>query len=148
VDELRDKELAKWILAGRALLTGGQYEAVIALLSPRRRGPRVSEDAVIDALRAAQGIVTAAAQRLGMHRNTLHKRIQRSAKLQAVQDEANEITVDFAESRLLQHVRDGNIAANIFLLKCKGKKRGWVESYTIDPPKEGKVEITIEEDKD
>ena len=42
-------------------------------------------------------------------------------------DALNEETLDYAESKLLQSIRDGNVTSIIFYLKTKGKKRGYVE---------------------
>ena len=37
------------------------------------------------------------------------------------------IVLDYAESQLFKQVAKGNTTAIIFLLKCRGKKRGYVE---------------------
>ena len=39
--------------------------------------------------------------------------------------------LDMAESKLLKAIKEGQIAAIIFYLKCKGKKRGYVERQEI-----------------
>jgi hypothetical protein len=43
-----------------------------------------------------------------------------------------EADLDFSESALKKQIKQGNIAAIIFHLKCKGKKRGYVEKTEID----------------
>jgi hypothetical protein len=41
------------------------------------------------------------------------------------------VTLDFAESQLHKQVKEGNTTATIFLLKTKGKKRGYIERQEI-----------------
>lgn len=38
-----------------------------------------------------------------------------------------ESIIDFAESQLLKNIKDGKEVSLIFFLKCKGKKRGYIE---------------------
>ena len=40
--------------------------------------------------------------------------------------------MDFAESQLHQQIKDGSVAATIFYLKTKGKKRGYIEKSELD----------------
>ena len=42
------------------------------------------------------------------------------------------IVLDYAESQLFKQVAKGNTTAIIFLLKCRGKKRGYVERAEMD----------------
>ena len=42
-------------------------------------------------------------------------------------DDLPELEVDFYEAALKKAAQNGNVAAAIFGLKCKGKERGWVE---------------------
>ena len=42
------------------------------------------------------------------------------------------IVLDYAESQLFKQVAKGDTTAVIFLLKCKGKKRGYIERAEMD----------------
>ena len=42
------------------------------------------------------------------------------------------IVLDYAESQLFKQVAKGDTTAIIFLLKCRGKKRGYVERAEMD----------------
>ena len=43
-----------------------------------------------------------------------------------------DIVLDYAESQLFKQVAKGNTTAVIFLLKCKGKKRGYIDRAEMD----------------
>ena len=45
---------------------------------------------------------------------------------------ANLFRITQTESKLLSSINEGNVAAIIFYLKTKGKKRGYVEQHDID----------------
>ena len=42
------------------------------------------------------------------------------------------VVLDYAESQLFKQVAKGDTTAVIFLLKCKGKKRGYIERAEMD----------------
>ena len=46
--------------------------------------------------------------------------------------EADESMLDFAESKLIEHINNNDITSLIFFLKTKGKKRGYVERTEHD----------------
>lgn len=82
---------------------------------------------VAEALRATRGNVAAAAERLGMTRTSLWHRIARSRYLQQVREEAREAVLDAAEAKLEELALRGEVAPLIFLLKTRGRSRGYVE---------------------
>jgi hypothetical protein len=47
-------------------------------------------------------------------------------------EEINEMTLDFVEGKLMQNVSDGDPASIFFFLKCKGKRRGYVEKQEVE----------------
>jgi len=90
--------------------------------------PRIYPDADIeDALIRTDGYLSRTAAQLGVSLNHLFSRIEASPHLQAVRQRIREARLDLAESALQQHIKDGNLSAIIFFLKCQGKQRGYVE---------------------
>lgn len=71
--------------------------------------------------------VTATCAALNIDRKTFYNKKNASSKLQELLKAAEESLLDFAESKLMEHINDGDITSLIFFLKCKGKKRGYVE---------------------
>lgn len=102
---------------------------------------------IIDALNKSGGIVAGAAKMLGMNRSALSRRIGKSPELKAAYEDVQESTLDLVESKLLGEIQGGNITAMIFYLKCKGKKRGFVERYELQDAEEmpSKVEVEIKD---
>jgi hypothetical protein len=46
--------------------------------------------------------------------------------------------LDFAESQLFKSIQNGSDTATIFYLKCKGKKRGYIDRAEVDVTTNGK----------
>ena len=97
-----------------------------------KRAVRVTDERVIEVLQATAGIVAHAAKKLGYNRCHLWKKIANSQTLKEAYDSIQEANVDFAESKLLQAINAGDMTGIIFYLKCKGKKRGFVEKAELD----------------
>ncbi len=102
-----------------------------------------------EALLKHHGNISAAARALGSERSALTHRVSHHKRLQKARDTAKETMVDMAESALWQLVRDKNLTAVIFSLKCQGRDRGWIDTPRergIDdtPPESGKIEYTTE----
>ena len=76
--------------------------------------------------------ITAACAALNITRQTFYNRKAKSKKLQELVDEADESLLDFAESKLVEHINNGDVTSLIFFLKTKGKKRGYVERSEHD----------------
>lgn len=84
-----------------------------------------------NAIREGQGLVTAAARRLGVDPRTVFRAINRYDSVRRALEDARERTLDLAEAKLIQQINDGNMTAIIFYLKTQGKKRGYIE-HIID----------------
>jgi hypothetical protein len=93
----------------------------------RAHRPRISDAKIAEVLRATNGAVVLAAQKLGYTRTNLWARMQKNPELQAIVQEEREGLVDLAESALKRAVLAGEGWAVCFALKCQGKGRGYVE---------------------
>ena len=99
----------------------------------RTKGSKgISSAQIKEALLANYGNCTQAAKALGCHRATIWARIKRSQGLRAVQEEAKEGTLDLAENTLVKKIREGNLTATIFFLKCHGRERGYIERQSVE----------------
>lgn len=100
---------------------------------------------MIEAIQGAGGILAQAAKGLGCSRTTVYNYLRKFPTVQAAYDEANETALDFSEFKLMQHIRQDNLTAVIFHLKCKGKERGYVERQEISGPlgKDLKIKVSL-----
>lgn len=100
---------------------------------------RYTKEEVLDAIRGegrwgvpgkittSSGIVTTVANRLGLSRVTIYKYMDRWPEVREVLEAERVVPLDLAEQRLYDEVNRGNITAIIFLLKTRGKSRGYIE---------------------
>jgi hypothetical protein len=116
-------------------------------LTPKKVGrkqPKVTNEEIADALRKTHGIIAKAAALLSKEksdksdcnisitRSAVSQRIKKNIKLQEVHDEAVDALLDHAEDELFRKIFDGDMTAIIFYLKCKGKKRGYIERQSLE----------------
>jgi hypothetical protein len=86
----------------------------------------------LESLEKSLGVITQAAKKANINRNTVYIWQREDEEFSKAIKSINNIVLDFAESALHKQINDGNTAATIFLLKCKGKKRGYVEKQEIE----------------
>jgi predicted transcriptional regulator len=84
-----------------------------------------------EALRKSGGFASGAAKMLGISEGALSQRIKKSEKLRQVKTEIEEFYLDLAETKLIAKIRNEDLGAICFYLKCKGKQRGYVERQEI-----------------
>lgn len=92
------------------------------------------------------GNLSAVARALGYKsRGLLYRRIKESATLQSAVDDARESFVDEVESSLYQNARNGNVAAQIFIMKAHpvAKRRGWGERQELTGADNGAMVIKM-----
>lgn len=91
--------------------------------------PRVTENQIKKALFVANGVLSVAADSLNVARQTLYNRIEKNEKLQNYLHHVRERTIDYAESKMIQHMKstDGwlSFSASKYYLSTMGKSRGY-----------------------
>lgn len=92
------------------------------------------------ALRATGGFVTYTAKKLNCTHQNIKKRIDGSPYLQEVQNSIHESYLDLTEHSLISKIKDQDLGAICFYLKCRGKSRGYVERPKGDEQQETEVQ--------
>lgn len=86
---------------------------------------------MLKALESSLGVVTTAARKVGVDRNSHYLWMENDAEYKASVLELQDVAIDFAESSLMNQIRKGDTTATIFFLKTKGKKRGYIENDLV-----------------
>jgi len=81
----------------------------------------------LEAYDRSLGNVSTACRTVGISRATFYNWKNSDRKFSEAIGELDEYNLDFAETMLMKHIRDGDITTLIFFLKTKGRERGYVE---------------------
>lgn len=92
----------------------------------------ISVERIAEVYRKKACNITATCAALNISRRTFYNKKEKSKKFQELLSEADESMLDFAESKLMEHINNNDITSLIFFLKTKGKKRGYVERTEHD----------------
>ncbi len=90
-----------------------------------------TKKAILEALEKSLGVVTTTCRKVGINRTTFYKYLKEDEEFAKQVKDIENIALDFAESQLHKQISEGNTTATIFLLKTKGKSRGYVERSEI-----------------
>ena len=99
---------------------------------------------VAQAIRDTNGMVSAAARKLGVSRQTVYRYINQYVSVKEAVDDAREQLLDMTESKLFEAVKDGNVTAAMFVLKTVGRNRGYVERQELQHSGPGGKPVQIE----
>jgi len=83
------------------------------------------------------GIVTKSCEALKIGRRTYYDWINDDPVFKEMVEDLKNVSLDFAESMLMNQMRSGNQSATIFYLKCKGRGRGYIERVDMDHTTKG-----------
>jgi hypothetical protein len=101
----------------------------------------LKKQAMLEALEKSMGVVTTAAQLVGINRRTHYDWLEKDEEYAKAVKEIENVALDFAESKLFKNIEKAKEASVFFYLKTKGKKRGYIERQEIQH--EGDIKSTI-----
>lgn len=78
------------------------------------------------------GVLTPAAQKIGVHRATIYRWREAYPEFDAACKDIEGVAKDFVESKLYNLINDGSEAATIFYMKTKCSDRGYSEKQQLD----------------
>ena len=96
----------------------------------KRQNPTLKK-AMIKALEKTKGIVTSAVPMVGIHRSTHYEWLKTDSEYKQKVDDLENLMLDFVESELFKQIENGVPSSTIFVLKTKGRKRGYIERQNI-----------------
>lgn len=86
-----------------------------------------NKKALVEAMEKSLGVVTTACRIVGISRWTYYDYYKNDVEFKKQIDDIQNIAIDYAESKLHEAIKDGNVTSIIFYLKTKGKDRGYIE---------------------
>lgn len=89
--------------------------------------------------------VTSTCAALNIDRGTFYNWRKNDPELDAKLKYEEESILDFTESKLIEKINDGDLTAIIFMLKTKGKTRGYIEGHILNTNITTKKSMTQEE---
>ena len=110
----------------------------------QQKSTALKKQAMLEALEKAMGVVTTAAKMAGIERTTHYLWMREDKQYKAKVEDVQNIVLDFAETALYKMVENHQPAATLFLLKTKGKQRGYVERQEIQHSSDTETDITFE----
>lgn len=88
---------------------------------------KIKNETILKVFKSKVGNISATCDALGIDRSTFYEWRKKSPELDEMLKGEEESMIDFAETRLMEKINDGDLTAIIFFLKTKGKRRGYVE---------------------
>ncbi len=110
----------------------------------KQQKQHLKKEQFLEALEKKMGIVSQACKSIGIDRTTPYRWAKEDSDFSDRMDEVQNVVLDFAESKLYELVDDKNPTATIFLLKTKGKHRGYVERTEITGADGKGLDVQIE----
>ena len=107
-----------------------------------------TKKALLDALEKSLGIVTTACKIVGVDRGTFYRYYNEDENFKKAVKDIDNVSLDFAETKLLEQIKSNNTAATIFYLKTKGKNRGYIEKQQIEHSTDYKFDFGESKDGD
>lgn len=90
-----------------------------------------NKKAMLLALEKSLGIVTQACAAVGISRDTHYEYLKKDKEYRKAVKSIENVALDFAETNLHKQISKGNPLSTIFYLKCRARKRGYIEQQDI-----------------
>jgi hypothetical protein len=113
-------------------------------MSTRTTKTTLKKEQFLEVLEKKMGIVSQATKAMGLDRTTPYRWMREDEDFKDAVSEVQNVVLDFAEGKLYELVQDKNPTAVIFLLKTKGKNRGYIERTEITGMDGGGLDVRIE----
>lgn len=101
-------------------------------------------------LNSTHGNFTNAAEFVGISRGTVYQWLEADPQfaidMKKARAKGSESGIDFVEGKLMDAIKEGNVTAMIFFLKCMGKDRGWIDRVMMSFDKENPLNLTVTHD--
>jgi hypothetical protein len=91
----------------------------------------INKKRMLEALEKSLGIVSTACKEVGISRECHYNYLKTDKEYKKAVKDIDNVALDFAESALHQQIKKGNPLSTMFYLKCKAKKRGYIEQQDI-----------------
>jgi hypothetical protein len=102
------------------------------------KSTRMKKEKLLEALEKNLGIVTKSVEAVkGCSRTQYYAWVNGDEEFARRVEDLNNVALDFAESQLHLQMQDGNASSTIFYLKCRGRKRGYIERVDMDHTSKG-----------
>tara|TARA_R110000868_G_scaffold28442_1_gene106645 strand:- start:516 stop:983 length:468 start_codon:yes stop_codon:yes gene_type:complete len=88
--------------------------------------------AMVESMEKNLGIVTTSCRQVGIARVTHYEWLKTNKEYRKEIKDIENVALDFAESNLHKQIAKGNPLSTMFYLKCKGKKRGFIEQNIVE----------------
>lgn len=72
--------------------------------------------------------ISISCKKFGITRRTFYDWLEKCSMFKQAIEDHNESLIDYAETKLMQNIKDGKESSIFFFLKTKGKKRGYIET--------------------
>ena len=98
---------------------------------------RINKKTFIEALKGSNGILMEVSRRLKVTRQAVFLFIQKNPWAKEMTSQERERSIDYAESKLHEHIKEGNPKMIKWFLATQGKHRGYTEKQEIEHTGDG-----------
>lgn len=108
------------------------YKTAKSKKSVRYRNIMKRKRDIKNAIKGSGGILSVVAEAIGVDWNTIDKYVNTFDDLRELVDVESEVILDLAENKLIKALHSGERWALEFILRTKGKKRGYYEKREVE----------------